>query len=251
MRIVKGGLCLLRIGAFATIAFAVPSSAIAGSFLDNTLGEVKPEDRIPIANPKPAQLLFEFQSNGATNAKAQAFLHDRVVADVKASGLFSDVSDAPEADGAVLSVTINNVADLKSAESKGFTTGLTLGLASSTVADGYECTLAYLSGDPAATTITETANHVIYTTVGLFGSDPPNATRMKNVTEAVYVMTDQILAHALNDLAANSVFNPNAPPQKPIASSGPIAAALQQSPQASPLPQNQNAPASNQSASQP
>src|SRR6185312_2695404 len=64
---------LTRIVAFAAVTAAV-SPAAAGSFLDNTLGEVKPEDRIVIANPKPVQLLFEFQSNGAPNAKAQGFL---------------------------------------------------------------------------------------------------------------------------------------------------------------------------------
>ncbi len=151
-------------------------------------------------------------------AKAQNFLRERIVTDVKASGLFSDVTDAPTTDGAVLSVVLNNVADLKRAESDGVKTGLTLGLAASTVTDGYVCNITYLGGGASAVKVTKTTQQFIYTTVGLFGSDPPNATKMKSLDEAIYTMTDQVLAHTLNDLAADSTFNPNAPsPKAPAA----------------------------------
>jgi hypothetical protein len=220
MQRTKAGLHLLYIVAFATIGFVTVSPAAASSFLDNTLGDIKPEDRIVIANPKPIQLLFEFQNNGTLNAKAQNFLRERIVADVKAGGLFSDVSDAPTPDGAVLSVVLNNVADLKRAESDGVKTGLTLGLAASTVTDGYVCSITYLGGGVSTVKVTKTTQQFIYTTVGLFGSDPPNATKMKSLDEAIYAMTDQVLAHTLNDLATDPTFNPNAPSPKPASAAG-------------------------------
>lgn len=239
MSIANAALRLLRAFAVAAMALVSVSPALAGSYLDNTLGDLKAEDRIAVADPKPVQLLFEFQNNGAPNAKAQTFLLARVTADVKASGLFLDVSDGPATGGAVLSVVLNNVADLKKAEAKGVATGLTLGLAASTVTDGYVCTVTYLGSDPNAAKIAKTEQHAIYTTIGLFGSTPPNATKMKSQEDAVYTMTDQVLAHALNDLAADPAFNPNAPaPKAPAAAAAPPA----QPPASAPQPQPASQP---------
>jgi hypothetical protein len=197
------------------VAQLVPSTAWAGAFLDiSGIHELQPQERLTIANPQPVQILFQFQSNGSPNGRATGVLKKNVTDDVKASGLFSDVSDAPVASGAVLSITINDVADLKSAESHGILTGLTLGLAGSLVSDQYVCTVEYLGGTPGAGKITETAAQTLFATIGL-KSDPPNTEKMESLDAAVYKMLREVIGNSLNDLAYDHGFNPAAPP-KPL-----------------------------------
>lgn len=93
------------------------------SYVDPTLGDVKPEERAPaIVNKQPVQLVFEFQTNGAANAKAASLLSQQVTDQVNASGLFSQVSTTPAPGGAILSITVNNVPE-KNAAGQGFATG--------------------------------------------------------------------------------------------------------------------------------
>ncbi|MBI3675316.1 MAG: hypothetical protein HY243_01695 [Proteobacteria bacterium] len=211
--------------AVAAISFCVlPPPAMAGSYLDAGTPDLKPEERIKLEQPKPVQLLFQFQSNGDPNARATDIFKTYVTQAVQNSGLFSVVTDGPADGGAVLSVTINNIFDKKGSESKGFVTGLTFGLAGNVLIDNYLCTVDYLAGTPGAAKITKTARHAIYTTVGFTASPPATAVKAKNLDDAVLTMTRQIVETALNSLAGDRAFNPNAP--LPVTSTTPAAPAL-------------------------
>ncbi|MFI4934811.1 MAG: hypothetical protein ACHP7N_09360, partial [Caulobacterales bacterium] len=123
-----------RLGAWpARIAVALAlalsaGAASAAAYVSAALSDVKPEDKAVVANPQPVQLIFQFQTKGAPNAQATKYVRQQVIDAVKSTGIFSDVGDAPTANGAVVSITIYDIADAKDmgdAEAKGAVTGAT------------------------------------------------------------------------------------------------------------------------------
>ncbi len=94
------------------------------SFVDPALGEVPSAQRVTVAEPRPFQLIFEFRTQGAANARATEMLRDQVTDVVRGSGLFSEVSTSPVGGGALLAITIDNIPEEGAAQA-GFTTGLT------------------------------------------------------------------------------------------------------------------------------
>lgn len=175
----------------------------ASFYVDTALPDVKSEDIKKAAAPKPVQLLFSFQTKGAANAAVSNLLKGQVTDLVKASGLFATVSESPEAH--VLSITLNNVPLTDDAASKGFMTGLTFGLAGSTVTDGYICTVDYVpaSGAPK---LSYEVKHAIHTGIGA-GSAPPNIKPAASGEEAVRTMTRQAINNGLKKLGDDPRFN--------------------------------------------
>jgi len=176
----------------------------ASAYLDASTKEIPVAQFKKPASPAPVQLLFDFQTKGVVNAQATAMLRDRVVAQVKSSGLFSEVGTTVVPNGAVLSITLNNVPMSDDAFTKGFLTGLTLGLAGTQVGDGYVCTATYRNADSTAPVVKQ-ARHAIYTTIGATGG-PSNAVKMPNHQEAAFQMTSQVVSNVLNDLSQDASF---------------------------------------------
>jgi hypothetical protein len=216
------------IGAILAIGIAgAPSAASAASYVDAALGEIKPADKTVVANPQPVQLLFEFQTKGALNARGTKILKDKVVDAVKSTGVFSEVSDTPTANGAVLQIIINDApheGDEAAAEGKGFVTGATFFVAGSTVRENYDCTINYVAS-PSAPPITRTANDGIYFQLGLINSPPPNAVKIGSLVDAEYAMTRFIVINPLNALAADPAFQAAAPAAAPTAAPAPTSTA--------------------------
>jgi len=178
-------------------------TASAGMYVDNTLGEVRAEDIHKVASPRPAQLLFEFQTDGTANAKATKYVKPILSDEIKALGFVSELSDTPVAGGARLTVIMNDIPQ-KNAASKGFVTGLTFGLAGALVADDYDVTFTYAGGD-GQQSITRTVHHRLYTKIGA-KDPPPNATAVKKAEEAVRLVVRQVVAHGLNGIAGDAAF---------------------------------------------
>jgi len=201
------------------LSVAAGQRASAAAFVDAGLGDVAAEKKVVVANPQPVQLLFQFDTKGAPNLQATKFVKQVVVDTVKASGVFSEVSEGPTANGAILNVVIDNVVDdaeMKAAVGSGFATGLTLGLAGTTARDHYNCTVEYVGG-PSAAKITRTAQHAILIQLGLINSTPPNAVKVEGGTKgAVFTMTRQIVANPLNALAADPAFSSAGGPAPPV-----------------------------------
>jgi hypothetical protein len=190
----------LRVAArLAAAAVVVVLTGCASSYVDTATKEVPVAQYKKPVSAKPVQLMFEFQTKGAPNARATEALKAQVVEQVKGSGLFAEVKDGPARGGAILSITLNNVPLDDNAFGKGFVTGLTFGLAGSKVTDGYVCTAKFVSdGHPEP--IVKTARHAIHTTVGA-GAAPPNAVKADSIEAAVRTMTRQVVSAALNDLS--------------------------------------------------
>lgn len=176
----------------------------ASAYLDGNTKEIPATQFKKPANPAPVQVLFDFQTKGVPNAQVSALLRERVLAQVKASGLFSEVGSSAVPSGAMLSITLNNVPMTDDVFSKGFMTGLTFGLAGSQVSDGYICTATYRAADGAAP-VTKQARHAIHTTMGA-AATPGNATKMPDHREAAFQMTTQVLSNVLNDLSQDANF---------------------------------------------
>lgn len=176
----------------------------ASAYLDASVREVPAAQFKKPATPGPVQLLFDFQTKGVANAQATSMLRDRVEAQVRASGLFSTVGSSAVPSGAVLTLTVNNVPMSDDAFTKGFVTGLTLGLAGSQVGDGYVCTATYRAPGSSAPLVKQ-MRHAIYTTMGAAGT-PANAIKMPDHREAAFQMTTQAVSQLLNDLSQDANF---------------------------------------------
>lgn len=216
---------------------AAPSPpASAAVFVDATLGDVKPEQKVTVAHPQPVQLLFQFRTKGSPNMQATKELKPQVFDAVKASGLFSDVSEAPVASGAILNVVIENVldpAEQSAAAGQGFATGATLGIAGTTVREHYTCNIDYV-GAPDAPKITRSATHFLLVQLGLFHAGAPeNAVKVDGgIKGGVAVMTRQIVSNPLNAMASDPAFAAPAAASPPAASSPPAATPVPAAPAA-------------------
>jgi hypothetical protein len=246
----RAGARLWRLAFWLPLVLAILAMALIGRpaaaavFVDATLGDVKPEQKVTIAHPQPVQLLFQFRTKGSPNMQATKALKPQVVDAVKASGLFSEVSEAPVANGAMLNVVIDNVldpAEQSAAAGQGFATGATLGIAGSTVREHYASSLDYVSG-PDAPKITRTAVHFLLVQLGLLHTGTPeNAVKVDGgIKGGVAVMTRQIVSVPLNALASDPAFTPATAASPPAASSPP---ATSSPPADAPAPATPTAPA--------
>lgn len=181
----------------------------ASFYVDNTLHELTPQEKVKIANPQPVQLLFEFQTKGAPNGRATDMLKADVRKVVEDSGLFSVVGTEAAPNGAVVNVVLNNVPLTDDAYAKGMVVGLTFGLAGDTVGDGYVCTVDYLPG-AGAPKVSKSMRDALYTSLGAGADKPPNAVKISNATEAVKLVTRKVVGNTLNEVAKDPGFAPAA-----------------------------------------
>lgn len=201
----SGAARLLRsAGTAILLGAAALLTGCATHYLDSTMKEVPPSAYSRPAQPRPVQLVMEFQTKGVSNARATEHTKAMVRETVVATGLFSEVREAPVGGAGLLSVTINNVPLSDDAAAKGFIAGLTFGAAGQTVTDGYICTVSYLAPGQG-TPVVKTAKHAIHTTVGA-KSDPPNSQRVASIDEAVRTMVRQVTSSALSDLSRDAGF---------------------------------------------
>jgi hypothetical protein len=192
--------------AAAVLTFALLTGCIAPTpFVDTTIHDLSPQEKVHVANPQPVQMVFEFQTKGVANDRVTTMLKDTVQDSVQTSGLFDHVGDAPAPNGALLHVTINNVPLTDDAFAKGFATGFTLGLVGSTVADGYVCTIDYIAA-PNAKPITKTMRDAIYANIGATAKQPDHSEKEPDFTTAAKVMAHKIVGNALNELAKDPDF---------------------------------------------
>ncbi len=193
----KRALTLLMVCSFAA---ALSGCISLHAYVDNSLGDPHYADLKKPADPQPVQLLFEFQSKSVANARATATLRPKVYEEVAQSGLFSKVSYEPVASGRTLSVMINNVPLTENAGAKGFATGLTFGLAGSTVSDGYVCTISYV--EPGHDVVTKEVKHTIVSTIG--NASGPQGLVAMSLTEAVDKVVRQMVGKGLAELDETS-----------------------------------------------
>jgi hypothetical protein len=176
----------------------------ATHYVDGAVKDTPSTAFVKPAQPKPAQLLVEFQTKGVANPGGTQQLKPMVADAVRSTGLFSEVRDAPASGGGVLSVTLNNVPLGDDAFSKGFMAGLTFGAAGQQVTDGYICTVSYLPAGKT-TPVVKTARHAIHTTMGAKDA-PANSYKASDMEDAVRTMVRQVMGVALADLSRDGAL---------------------------------------------
>lgn len=192
----------------ATTALLLSGAALltgcATHYVDTATREIPAAQYVKVAQPQPVRVNFAFQSDGAINPAATEMLRGQVTDQIAASGLFSSLVTAPDA--GILNITVNNLSEGRSeAAGKGFVTGLTFGLAGSTVVDYYVCRISYLPRGKSKP-VAVTSRHAIRSTIGA-SSAPPNAIKAQNLDEAIRTMTRQIVSTALNNLSQTAALD--------------------------------------------
>jgi hypothetical protein len=204
----RGWLRLIAI--LAMIALPLGAAQAMKFYVDNALGVVKPEEKVTPAAPQPVQVLFEFQRDGSPHARATKQVKPWALEAIKATGDFSEVTEAPTANGAVLSVKFNNVVkkeELDKAKSDGFKAGLGFGLFGGVfVTDTYEVSFEYIAATGAAP-IKSMVIHKLHSTYGKqkAGFVAPG-TEYKKANDAVKAVVDQALARGVNNIVADPAF---------------------------------------------
>lgn len=199
----------MTLGKLAVAFAAMTLMAWSGSahaaryFVENTLGDVPADQVATVTETRPVQVLFEFRTSGAANARGTEYLAEQVLTRVRESGYFSEVSTSPVEGGAILSVIIDNIPQADAAQ-RGVGVGLTFGLLGTAVADYYISTFEYASG-PDATRLSKEVRHTLISTIGNTAA-PENATRVRNMPTAIETIVRQMIAHGLNDLAKDPAF---------------------------------------------
>ena len=206
------------VAAALAAAIFVAGPASAAGYVGSELGDVKPEAKVAIANPQPVQVIYQFETKGAPNKPGTKQTKDEVIATVKASGLFSEVSEEPTPNGAILSIVIDDVPPdgaLTEAAAKGAVTGATMFVVGSNTREYYKSTVEYVSG-PNAEKITRTANHSIVFQMGLINSAPQNAVKVEGgLKGSINTMVRQIVSNPLNAVAGDPAFAPVAQASAP------------------------------------
>jgi hypothetical protein len=188
----------MMFGFLAILAFAGQPALAAKIYVDRTLGDVAATDKVSLQEKRPVQLIFEFRTKGAANAKATKYLKDIVEKKLTESGYFSSVSTAPVEGGATLIMVIDNIPE-EGAAGKGFKVGLTFGLAGTKVTDFYDSSLEYSAGGGAGST-KSSVKHAIHTTLGK-KADESIGILVKKYDDAFDIVVRQIVEHGLNDIA--------------------------------------------------
>lgn len=196
--------CYLQVKYCLLCLIFLLQAGCANFYVDSMTKEIPVSQYRKLTTIHPVQVLFEFQTNGVVNSVATNVLKESVLEQVDASGLFSEVSENPVSGGALLGITVNNIAVTEDAFNKGFATGLTFGLAGSQVTDGYVCTAKYSDGTDAPF-IEKRARHAIHTTMGA-ASKPEETVEVSSLDEAVKLMMRQIVSNVLNDLTTDVAF---------------------------------------------
>ncbi len=186
--------------AFAMFALATLSGCVS-PYIDSQLQDVAPAK---IASPQPVQVIFEFQTKGVTSGAATDMVRPTVMSALQDSGLFSQISDGPVPNGALLHIVINNVPLSDDAYAKGFVTGFTFGIVGNTVGDGYICSFDY-KGGPNGKMISKEVRDAIYTSLGAT-AQPQHAEPMPDLKTAALTMAKRVVDNGLNEIAQDPGF---------------------------------------------
>jgi len=189
-----------RFGTFALASAMALSGCISvKSYVDPTYARTAYEDL-----RKPAQVLalkvnVEFLRNGQRLPKADNEVRGHVERVLRGSGLITPSESA--ADGEI-TIAVDNVGDLGKSAAKGFGTGLTFGLAGSTVQDGYVMTVTLTT---AGKTVTKSGyKHVLISTVG--NKKGPEGLTPTTPGAAFGTIVEQMLLNVLGDLQKDGLL---------------------------------------------
>ena len=152
---------MIRIAATLIVLVVSSGCVSTKSYVDPTYSKAEYGDLQSVAQQYDSNVTVQFQRNGKVFDKAHSELENHVLRSLRSTGVVNPVTDG---DGTSIRVVVNNVANMGSAATKGFGTGLTLGLAGSVVTDYYEISIEFSDGNGG--TIRNDYKHALHTTIG-------------------------------------------------------------------------------------
>jgi hypothetical protein len=164
------------------------------SFVDTLYHKADFEAIQKLVPPVPVKVNVEFQRNGKHLPAVDKVLQGEVESSLISAGVFKPSKETNVL--ITISVTGNNIADLKAARSKGFKTGLTFGAAGSMIDDNYEFLIVYSDGSGKEQKYTY--QHAIHTWVGK--KMPQTSLEPTTVTKAFNRVVEDIILNFLKDL---------------------------------------------------
>jgi len=182
--------------AVVVIGLTLSGCMSAKSMVDPGFPKVTYDDVKKRAEPLRLKLAVEFQRNGEHIPKVDSTIQDQADRVLRASGVITPTVDGPDGD---IRIVMNNVADKGTAVAKGIGTGLTLGLATSTVTDAYEMDVTVNSNGKTAEK--RGIRHALHTTVG--NSMLPEGAEALPPSTAFGRVFEQMLLQALRDMQNN------------------------------------------------
>ncbi|HEY5993699.1 MAG TPA: hypothetical protein VIU46_03765 [Gallionellaceae bacterium] len=199
-----------RLMTFAVAACMVLAGCAAPkSYVDPATPKVSYEDVKKRAEPLKLNLVAEFQRNGEHLPKVDATLRNDAEKVLRSSGVIVATQDMPAGE---IKIVVNNIADLAAARAKGFATGLTLGLAGSTVTDDYEMTISITVNGK---TIKRSAiRHSLHTIVG--SGSAPEGVEVVTPNVGFERVLEQMILRALHDMqSTGELVRSNVPTSVP------------------------------------
>lgn len=170
-------------------------------YIDPQYRAPAPSELAP-TTPKPVRLTVLGKTNGKVNNAATKVWRKEFTAALQKSRAFvlSTAPDAPE-----LVIEIDNVGDIGEAMKKGFVTGLTFGIAGSTVTDRYVMT-ATLS-ESGATVFSGEYRHALHSVVGM-GDAPIQGVSPTPLSEAPGKLAEDLFLNFVRDYHSNAKVAP-------------------------------------------
>lgn len=177
----------------AAISLGVGGCMSPKSFVDPTYPKISYDQLAKRQSPLRLNVVVEFQRNGEPFPKADSTLRDNTERVLRGSGVIVPVSDRGEGE---IRVVVNNIADRGAAAAKGFGTGLTLGLAGTTVTDAYEMSVAITAN--GKTVRRAAIKHALHTAIG--NTTIPEGLETMPPQAAFERVLEQMILRVLHDI---------------------------------------------------
>lgn len=192
-----------RLGTVVTVVVATwLSGCVTDAYVEPAQPIIAANQLPSVPNPKPVTVLFQWLTNGKENPGAAAQMKGRVLSAVTESGMFTRVSSTVDSSRAnILTISIDDRADIGESEAKGFGTGLTLGLVGSLARDDYICKADYAS---AGRTMSAAARDTLLTAVGAHAT--PTGLKPVRPLDGINEIVDQLVWHSLKQLDGQGAF---------------------------------------------
>jgi hypothetical protein len=187
---------MLFVVAVIVFVFSMFGCTTTKSYVDPQYGRAGYDDISRRSEPYKLKIAVEFQRNGKHLKQVDSELMGHVERVIRGSGF---AVPATQGTSGELKVIVNNVADLKKAAAKGFGTGLTLGLAGSTVTDYYEME-AVLSLNGKVIKKTD-YKHALHSTVGV--KKAPEGLEPMTPSAAFGKIVEQLILNFLKDVQSS------------------------------------------------
>lgn len=183
--------------------FALSGCISVQSYVDPAYRQAGYNDLKRPAQPIPAKLAVQFQTNGQHKPAVDETVRGHVEKVLKASGVIEPLAANAPQPAAALSITVNNIADIAKAKHMGFRTGLTMGMKGNMVTDNYEMKASFSGGGRAKS---YEYKHALHSLVGS-GEGPKDIAPTTPADGFGKIMEDLTL-NLLRSLQADGLLNP-------------------------------------------